>query len=264
MKTISNLFKSALAAGVMVVATLGVSQSVQADELDTIKENGVMRIAMSGAYPPFNFVNEQNEVVGFDPAIGAEIAKRLGVEVEVVTTAWDGIIGGLLANKYDAIVGSMSITDERKKVVDFVGPYYRMSRGIFVKQGSDVADLAGLEGRKIGVTLGETHEQWAQEQEGWEVRTYKGLPELLLELDNGRIDAIVTDDIPVLLAIRENGNAITQLDTSGLAGVADQAGIAIRKGNPELHKAMQAALDAIQEDGTYLAIAEEWVGGDIR
>ncbi|WP_417714754.1 transporter substrate-binding domain-containing protein [Roseibium sp. SCP15] len=260
----SNLFKSALAAGVMVVATLGVSQSVQADELDTIKENGVMRIAMSGAYPPFNFVNEQNEVVGFDPAIGAEIAKRLGVEVEVVTTAWDGIIGGLLANKYDAIVGSMSITDERKKVVDFVGPYYRMSRGIFVKQGSDVADLAGLEGRKIGVTLGETHEQWAQEQEGWEVRTYKGLPELLLELDNGRIDAIVTDDIPVLLAIRENGNAITQLDTSGLAGVADQAGIAIRKGNPELHKAMQAALDAIQEDGTYLAIAEEWVGGDIR
>jgi polar amino acid transport system substrate-binding protein len=248
----------------MVVATLGVSQSVQADELDTIKANGVMRIAMSGAYPPFNFVNEQNEVVGFDPAIGAEIAKRLGVEVEVVTTAWDGIIGGLLANKYDAIVGSMSITDERKKVVDFVGPYYRMSRGIFVKQGSDVADLAGLEGRKIGVTLGETHEQWAQEQESWEVRTYKGLPELLLELDNDRIDAIVTDDIPVLLAIRENGNAITQLDTSGLAGVADQAGIAIRKGNPELHKAMQAALDAIQEDGTYLAIAEEWVGGDIR
>ncbi|MES0881759.1 transporter substrate-binding domain-containing protein [Roseibium sp. SCPC14] len=264
MKTISNLFKSALAAGVMAVATLGASQSVQADELATIKENGVMRIAMSGAYPPFNFVNEQNEVVGFDPAIGAEIAKRLGVEVEIVTTAWDGIIGGLLANKYDAIVGSMSITDERKKVVDFVGPYYRMSRGIFVKQGSDVADLAGLEGRKIGVTLGETHEQWAQEQEGWDVRTYKGLPELLLELDNGRIDAIVTDDIPVLLAIRENGNAISQLDTSGLAGVADQAGIAIRKGNPELHKAMQEALDAMQEDGTYLTIAEEWVGGDIR
>ena len=104
----------------------------------------------------------------------------------------------------------------------------------------------------------------ANEQPGWDVRTYKGLPELLLELDNGRVDAIVTDDIPVLLAIRENGNAIAQLDTSGLAGIADQAGIAIRKGNPELRKAMQDALDAIQADGTYMAIAEEWVGGDIR
>lgn len=264
MNALTNIVKSVATVGALAVMSLAGAGVANADELDTIKENGVMRIAMSGAYPPFNFVNEQNEVVGFDPAIGAEIAKRMGVEVEIVTTAWDGIIGGLLANKYDAIVGSMSITDERKEVVDFVGPYYRMSRGIFVKDGSDIADLAALDGRKIGVTLGETHEQWASEQSGWDVRTYKGLPELLLELDNGRIDAIVTDDIPVLLAIRENGNAITQLDTSGLAGVADQAGIAIRQGNPDLQKAMQEALKAMQADGTYVAIAEKWVGGDIR
>jgi polar amino acid transport system substrate-binding protein len=263
MNALTKTFKSVLAAGALAVASISAAP-VAAEELDSIKEAGVMRIAMSGAYPPFNFVNEQNQVVGFAPAIGAEIGKRMGVEVEIVTTAWDGIIGGLLANKYDAIVGSMSITEERKVVVDFVGPYYRMSRGIFVKEGAGVSDLAGLDGRKIGVTLGETHEQWAREQAGWTIRTYKGLPELLLELDNGRIDAIVTDDIPVLLAIRENGNKISQLDTSGLAGVADQAGIAIRKGNPELAAAMQAALDAMQADGTYVTIAEEWVGGDIR
>jgi polar amino acid transport system substrate-binding protein len=251
-------------AGALALTSLGVAGSASAGELDTLKENGVMRIAMSGAYPPFNFVNEQNEVVGFDPAIGAEIAKRMGLEVEIITTAWDGIIGGLLANKYDAIVGSMSITEDRKKVVDFVGPYYRMSRGIFVKEGSEISAMADLASAKVGVTLGETHEQWAHEQEGWTVRTYKGLPELMLELDSGRIDAIVTDDIPVLLAIRKSGNAITQLDTSGLAGVADQAGIAIRQGNPELAAAMQAALDSMQADGTYLTIAEKWVGGDIR
>jgi polar amino acid transport system substrate-binding protein len=188
----------------------------------------------------------------------------MGVEIEIITTAWDGIIGGLLAGKYDAIVGSMSITDERKKVVDFVGPYYRMSRGIFVKEGSAITGLGALNGARIGVTLGETHEQWAREQAGWDIRTYKGLTELLLELDNGRIDAIVTDDIPVLVAIKQNGNAITQLETTGLAGAADEAGIAIRQGNPELAAAMQAALDAMQADGTYLAIAEQWVGGDIR
>lgn len=259
-----NSVRAAAIGGAMVLAGLGGALPAVAEDLDSIREAGVMRIAMSGAYPPFNFINEQNEVVGFDPAIGTEIAARIGVDVEVITTQWDGIMGGLLTNRYDAIVGSMSITDERLEVVDFVGPYYRMSRGIFVADGSDIADLASLEGKRIGVTLGETHEQWARERGGWDIRTYRGLPELLLELENGRIDAIVTDDIPVLLAIRENGSAIRQLDTSDLEGIADQAGIAIRKGNSELLAAMQSALDAMMEDGTYEAIAMEWIGADIR
>ena len=120
MKAFRNLLRAAVAVGSIALLSAGASGTAAAEELDTIKEKGVIRIAMSGAYPPFNFVNEQNEVVGFDPAIGTEIAKRMGLEVEIVTTAWDGIIGGLLANKYDAIVGSMSITEERDKVVDFV------------------------------------------------------------------------------------------------------------------------------------------------
>lgn len=263
MTLLKKLLKSAAVASAAVMMT-GATNLVAADELDTIKEKGVMRIAMTGQYPPFNFVNESNEVVGFDPAIGAEIAKRLGVKVEIVTTAWDGIIGGLLANKYDAIVGSMSITDKRKEVVDFVGPYYRMNRAIFIKDGADIADIAALKDHKIGVTLGETHEKWARTQDGWEIKTYKGLPELLLELDNGRIDAIVSDDIPVLLAIQKNGIAVSALDTSSLSGTADSAGIAIRQGNPKLLAAMQDALDAMQADGAYTAIAEEWIGADIR
>ncbi|PCI87563.1 MAG: amino acid ABC transporter substrate-binding protein [Hyphomicrobiales bacterium] len=264
MTILKKLLKSAAVASAAAVMLMGATNLASADELDTIKEKGVMRIAMTGQYPPFNFVSETNKVVGFDPAIGAEIAKRLGVKVEIVTTAWDGIIGGLLANKYDAIVGSMSITDKRKEVVDFVGPYYRMNRAIFIKQGADIADIAALKSHKIGVTLGETHEKWARTQDGWEIKTYKGLPELLLELDNGRIDAIVSDDIPVLLAIQKNGIAVSALDTSSLSGTADSAGIAIRQGNPKLLAAMQDALDAMQADGTYTALAEEWIGADIR
>ncbi len=130
-----NLIKAAAAAGGLALAGFAALAPATAEELDTIKEAGVIRIAMTGAYPPFNFVNDQNEVVGFDPAIGTEIAKRMGLEVEIVTTAWDGIIGGLLANKYDAIVGSMSITEERDKVIDFVGPYYTTKRAIFTKAG---------------------------------------------------------------------------------------------------------------------------------
>jgi polar amino acid transport system substrate-binding protein len=260
MTTRRKLIKTAVAAGFAITASLSAATFAAADEMAKIKDAGVMRIAMSGAYPPFNFVNDSNEVVGFDPAIGAEIGKRMGIEVKIVTTAWDGIIGGLLANKYDAIVGSMSITTERQEVVDFVGPYYTTKRAIFAKPGG-ITTAAELADAKVGLTLGETHEAWAREQ-GYNVRTYKGLPELLLELENGRVDVIVNDSIAAILAMKETGQEyvmITDLETEEFG-----AGIAIRKGNPELAAAMQTALDAMMADGTYLEIANKWVGGDIR
>ncbi|OIQ45380.1 MAG: amino acid ABC transporter substrate-binding protein [Roseobacter sp. MedPE-SW] len=260
MTTRRALLKTTFAAGLALAATFTTANFAAAEELDKIKEDGVIRIAMSGAYPPFNFVNDSNEVVGFDPAVGAEIAKRMGVEVEIVTTAWDGIIGGLLANKYDAIVGSMSITEERQQVVDFVGPYYTTKRAIFAKPGG-ITSAAALSDAKVGLTLGETHEAWAREM-GYDVRTYKGLPELLLELEHGRVDVIVNDSIAAILAMKETGQdyvMITDFETEEFG-----AGIAIRKGNPELAAAMQGALDAMMEDGTYLEIANKWVGGDIR
>ena len=261
MSIIGNFIKTAVATSSVTLMSFAFAQGVSADELDTIRDKGVIRIAMTGAYPPFNFVSETNEVVGFDPAIGTEIAKRMGVEAEVVTTAWDGIIGGLLANKYDAIVGSMSITTERQEVVDFVGPYYSTMRAIFSLSGSDITSVSQLGGVKVGVTLGETHEKWAREQ-GYTVKTYKGLPELLLELENGRVDVIIGDSIAVILAAKASGRDIARIEDLETEAVG--AGIAIRKGNPELLAAMQEALDAMQADGTYLAIAEKWVGGDIR
>jgi polar amino acid transport system substrate-binding protein len=256
-----KLLKSAMVAGFTAVITMTAGSFAIAEELDDIKAKGEISIAMSGAYPPFNFVNDQNEVVGFDPAIGTEIAKRMGLETKIVTTAWDGIIGGLLAEKYDAIVGSMSITEERAKVVDFVGPYYNTKRAIFTNPDSPIKSVSQLKDATLGVTLGETHEEWAKEQ-GYEIRTYKGLPELLLELKNGRVDAIVNDSIAAILAMKENGQEyaiLPDLETDVIG-----AGIAIRQGNPELKKAMQEALDSMMADGTYLKIAEKWVGGDIR
>lgn len=261
MTTRRILMKMTAAAGFAALASFGSVGTAAAEELDTIKEKGVMRIAMSGAYPPFNFVNEQNEVVGFDPSIGTEIARRMGIEAEIVTTAWDGIIAGLLANKYDAIVGSMSITAERAEVVDFVGPYYTTKRAIFTKPSSGITSVSQLGDAKVGVTLGETHEEWALER-GYSVRTYKGLPELLLELENGRVDVIVNDSIAAILAMKKNGYdfvALPDLETEAIG-----AGIAIRQGNPKLAAAMQEALDAMMADGTYVEIAKKWVGGDIR
>lgn len=257
-------FLSGLAAAGLLVASMVASVSAKADDLEKVKAAGELKIAMSGQYPPFNFVNDKNEVVGFDASIGSAIAERIGVKGTIVTTAWDGIIAGLLASKYDTIVGSMTITPEREKVVDFVGPYYHAGRAVFVAEGSPVKTLDELKGKTLGVTLGETHEKWARQQGGWEIRTYKGLPELLLELKAGRVDAIVVDNIPVMVAVKETGEKVRRLDTPDIEGGSVAIGIAIRKNNPELKAAMQKALDEMMADGAYEKIAMEWVGSDIR
>ena len=261
---ISKLLTGAAARAAVAGIAFSAVPQAQAEELMEIKEKGEIRIAMSGAYPPFNFVNDRNEVVGFDPGIGKAIAERMQVEPVIVTTAWDGIIAGLLAGKYDTIVGSMTITEQRQEVVDFVGPYYSAGRGVFVRGDSPAMGLDDLNGQTIGVTLGETHEKWARERGGWNIRTYKGLPELMLELETGRVDAIVVDNIPVRVAVQKSGADVRQLDTPDIAGGSVEIGIAIRKGNPELKAAMQQALDEMMADGTYEKIAMEWIGADIR
>lgn len=258
-----SVLSGLIAAAFALTAAIAATPSL-ADELEAVKAAGEIKIAMTGQYPPFNFVNDKNEVVGFDASIGAEIAKRIGVKGTIVTTAWDGIIAGLLASKFDTIVGSMTITPEREKAVDFVGPYYHAGRGVFVAESSTVKTLDELKDKTIGVTLGETHEKWAREKGGWEIRTYKGLPELMLELKAGRVDAIVVDNIPVAVAVKESGEKIRQLDTPGIEGGSVAIGIAIRKNNPDLKAAMQKALDEMMADGTYEKISMEWIGRDIR
>ncbi len=252
--------------GGLAVAAIALAAPARADDLAKIKKAGELKIALSGAYPPFSMVNDQNQVVGFDVSIGKAIAKKMNVKPVVVTTAWDGIIAGLLANKYDTIVGSMTITPQRQKAVDFVGPYYHAGRAVFVAKDSKIESMKDLKGKTVGVTLGETHEKWARKQTDmdWTIKTYKGLPELILELEHGRIAAMIIDSVPGEVAIQKNHQPIRQLDTPNIEGGHVSVGIAIRKDNPELKAAMQKALDEIMKDGTYKKIAMKWVGADIR
>ncbi|OYR15943.1 ABC transporter substrate-binding protein [Brucella thiophenivorans] len=260
----NSKIKSLIAVAAVAIAASFSTAPVQADELEKLKESGEMRIAMSGQYPPFSFTNEQNEVVGFDVAIGSAIADKVGVKPKIVTTPFDGIIAGLLAKKYDAVVASMTITPEREKAVDFVGPYYHAGRTIVVKDSSPVQKLEELNGKTVGVTMGDSHEKWAKAQGDLTVRTYKGLPEMLIDLDAGRLDALVMDSIPVMIAVKETGQKVRILETPNIEGAREALGIAIRKNNPELKAAMQKALDEMLADGSYEKISMEWIGSDIR
>lgn len=107
--------------------------------LERIKKAGKISFAMSGGYPPFNYFNEQDELTGFDVEIGQEVAKRLGVTYEPITTDWSGILEGLRSGRYDGIFGSMAITDERLKVVDFTDPYYYSGAQLIVQKDSTIS-----------------------------------------------------------------------------------------------------------------------------
>nr|BFD42989.1 ABC transporter substrate-binding protein [Pseudomonas sp. FFPRI_1] len=256
--------KGLVVACAVTAATFLSCTAVHADELQSIEQSKEIRIAMSGQYAPFSFANEQNQIVGFDASISEAIAQQMGVKVTIITTPFDGIIAGLLAKKYDAIIASMSITPERQKAVDFVGPYYHAGRTIVVKDSSAIKNFADLKDVSVGVTLGDIHDKWARARGNLKVRSYKGLPEMLVDLDAGRLDALVMDSIPVMVAVKETGQQVRLISTPEDQGGTEGLGIALRKNNPELKAAMQKALDTILADGTYEKISMQWIGRDIR
>ena len=246
----------------VLVAGVMLWQTVLADDLARVKESGKITMAMSGQYPPFNFVNDKNQLTGFDVEIGQEIAKRIGVTGVPMTTAWDGIIAGLLADKYELICGSMAITDTRLKSIDFSDPYYRSGAQLFVKKGSAVKSVADLKGKKLGVTLGTTYEQWVRDNiKDIDIRTYKGVPDMILEVANGRIDGFITDKIVGALAIKEKA---VPIELAGNLLYEEKMGIALRQGNPELKEAINKALLSMKEDNSYHDISMKWLGLDVR
>ncbi|WP_136810803.1 ABC transporter substrate-binding protein [Desulfosediminicola flagellatus] len=251
---------SVLAIGLLTVFLL--AGAACANDLQEVKKKGTITMAMSGQYPPFNFVDDKNQLTGFDVEIGTEIAKRIAVTGVPLTTAWDGIIAGLLANKYELICGSMAITDERLKSIDFSAPYYRSGAQLFVKKGSPFKSVADLKGKKIGVTLGTTYEQWVRDNiADVDIRTYKGVPDMILEASTGRIDGFITDKIVGALAIKDKGVPIA---LTGDLLYEEKMGIAMRKGNIELKNAIDSALASMKEDGSYHDISMKWLGLDVR
>jgi len=246
---------------VVFYISLLISTGTAGDLAKVIKEDEI-KMAMSGQYPPFNFVDAQNRLTGFDVQIGQEIAKHINIKAGLLTTAWDGIIAGLLANKYELICGSMAITAERLKSIDFSDPYYRSGAQLFVKKGSAIKSVKALKGKKVGVTLGTTYETWVRENiADVDVRIYKGVPDMILEVGIGRIDGFITDKIVGALAIKKKG---VPIQPAGDLLYEEKMGIALRKNNQELKAAINGALTAMKKDSTYHDISMHWLGIDVR
>jgi polar amino acid transport system substrate-binding protein len=227
----------------------------------TTLEEGKLLMGSDTTYPPFESINEAGDPEGFDVDIAMEIADRLGLELEVVTTAWDGIIPGLKSDKYDMIMSAMTITPEREEEIDFSDPYIDSNQSIAVKEGTtDIATAEDLVGKVVGVQVDTTGQFTAEEIEGIaEIRKYDTILLAFQDLELGRIDAIM-NDFPVnsyLSNTRGGTEVVAVIETD------EQYGIGIRKGNDALKDAVDNALMEMMEDGTYDEIYEKWFGAEL-
>ncbi|MBM9606719.1 ABC transporter substrate-binding protein [Desulfopila inferna] len=229
-----------------------------------------VRIGTEGAYPPFNLIDKNGELQGFDVDIAKALCKAADVTCTFVIQDWDGMIPGLLAKKYDAIIASMAITDERKKKVAFTNKYY-MTPAKFVAQKGAGFDISkeGLKGKTIGVQRATTHENFVRDNYGDSVtiKSYATQDEANMDLVSGRVDLVIADSV-VLQEGFLNTDAGKDYEFTGpgftdAEWYGDGIGIAIRKGDKELVTLFNDAIDKIRADGTYKAINDKYFDFDV-
>ena len=222
----------------------------------------MLRVGSDVAYPPFEYVDEETgEFIGFDMDLIREVGRRLGMQVEIINTAWEGILPGLLAGHYDVVISAMTITDERAQVVDFSDPYFATGQVIVVRaDDTSVNEPADLAGKVIAVQIGTTGQFAAERIEGVaRIDHYPTMPEAFLALRLGRADAAVADELVAIEEARANPGV---LKVVGKPFTVEFYGIAMRKGRDELLRGINRALAQIKADGTYDELYAKWFGGN--
>lgn len=231
--------------------------------LEQIKKDGVIKVGLMGTYAPYNFLNDNKEIDGFDADIAKDIAKRIGVEVEFAPQDFSGLIPSLKASKIDAIISQVTITDERKEQVDFSQPYIRNDVKIIVQEDNNtITKLEDFKGKNIGVGLGTNDESYLRNEVlpkvgDFTIKTYDDVITSLQDLDSNRIDGTINNLYALKPIVEKNGFKIKAV---GEPIKSDYAGVAVRKDNPELLAAIDKALTDMKADGTYNTIFKKWFG----
>ncbi|SHE81346.1 ABC transporter substrate-binding protein [Alkalibacter saccharofermentans] len=254
MKKISAVLLVAL---LSVVLLAGCGSSAETT-YEQILEDGEMTFAMTGAYPPFNFIDENGDLAGFDIDIANAIAEKMGVVAVPITTEWDGIIGGLTGNRFDMIIGSMAITEARLEQVNFSDPYYYDGAQFFAPVGSGLSSIDDLEDGRVGVVTGTTFHDALEEMDSvGEILQFSSDVDNFMAVQQGRSDGLVTGIFVGLQAPAEYG---VDIEPIGDMLYSEEIAIAIRKDDTDLLNAVNDALAEIIEDGTYAELSNKWFG----
>lgn len=251
---------------------------------------GEIKVATEGAYPPWNYTNADGSLAGYEIDLTHALCERMKVKCTIVSQEWNGIIPGLTVGKYDAIIASMGVTPERKKVIAFSKSYAKAPNGFLTTSDNDLKSLADaghafdltdsptdakaaidelklkFKGKVIGVQTGSTASNFVQAYfKGLDIRDYPTFEQLALDLANGRLDVGVANVTTFKPVIEANKGVLVSTGPTFAGGVLGQGttNIALRQGDDTLRQAFDAAITSVNNDGTNKALTEKWFGVDI-
>jgi len=229
------------------------------------KKSDVFRVGIDDTYPPMEYRDEAGNYAGFDVELAQEIAKRMGKKLEFVPTAWTAIFTALSSNKYDCIISSLSITEERKKTIAYTRPYIANNQVIIVnKDNADISSEKDLGGRIVAVQMGTTSDdacvEFQKSTPFKEFKRYEGMVQALNDLKIGRVDAIVTD-LVIGKYFVANDTESYKLVTTTLPNEPIAIGFDIK--NKEYCAEVDKVLEEMMNDGTLAKISEKWFGEDM-
>lgn len=247
------LILAALAASLATGASAGSLKDVEAAK--------ALRIGTEGTYAPFTFHDASGALTGFDVEIGREVAKRLGVEPVFVEGKWDGLIAGLAADRYDAVINQVGITAERQARFDFSDPYIVSKAVLIVKNDNEaIKSFADLQGKRAAQSLTSNYGKLAEASGATLVGT-EGFDQSIQLVLTGRADATLNDNLSFLDFKKQKPDAPVKVVATQDEAAA--SGIIVQKDNPELVAAINKALAEMKSDGTYETISQRYFGADV-
>lgn len=231
------------------------------DDLSAIKAAGVIKIGTEGTYAPYTFHDKSGKLLGFDVDIGRAVAEKLGVKAEFVEGRWDGLIAGVDAKRYDAVINQVGVTKERQAKYDFSQPYIH-SKAVLIVRGDNttIKSFDDLKGRKSAQSLTSNFSKLATSH-GAELVPTDGFNQSLELVLSGRAEATLNDNLSFLDFKKLKPNANVKVVATESEG--DASAILVRKDQPALVAALNKALDEIKADGTYKTIAVRYFGEDV-
>jgi polar amino acid transport system substrate-binding protein len=214
---------------------------------------GVVRLATEGAYPPFNLINDKGEVAGFEREFGDEVCKRAALECTWSTNEWDSIIPNLQSGNYDVIVAGMSITDERKKVIDFTQDYYPPTPSAFVAASADADCKSGPVSAQVS-TIQAAHVA----ESGMTLLEFPTPDETVAAVRNGEAVCVFADSDYLRPLVNESNGALTFVGEP--VSIGGGVGMGVRQSDQELKGKLDGAITSMKADGSLNAMIEKYFG----
>ena len=242
--------------------------SVSKDSAAKPDEQKKIVVGLDDNYPPMGFRDENNEITGFDVEVAKEAAKRLGCDIEFKAIDWDSKEAELKSGRVDVLWNGLDITEKRKENMLFSDPYMDNRQIVFVAKGNPegIKSEADLKDKIAGTQSGGTAEEYIDSHEDFkntmkEVKKYSDYISAFMDLENGRADAIISDEVTGRYYMSKHPDKIEALDI--VIGPVTQFGIGFRKDDQALHDKIQKVMDEMKQDGTMAKISEKWFGKDI-